>query len=183
MKKVIALSLLTLAVLGALRGTAIPALYAQDVVGLSLSLGLEVDGYSPASMGFGVKFGGDYRFGEMLSIGTSSLLVNDGSFTTLEISGNMRYYFFRDENSLIKNYSWASIFHIFVQAEGGAAVFFSEDNTPQSRLMGGMVAGSRIALGRFGSFYIEPYLRFGYPYIFSVGVVGVYRFPITGVFW
>jgi hypothetical protein len=183
MKKIISLFLCTLAVLGAIRGISMPALSAQDVVGFSLSLGLEADGYSPSSMGFGVRFGGDYRFGETLSVGTSGLLATDGDFTTLEISGNLRYYFFRDENSLIKYYNWASIFHIFVQAEGGAAVFFSEGNSIQTRLMGGIAAGSRIALSRFGSFYIEPYLRIGYPHIFSVGVMGVYRFPITGVFW
>jgi hypothetical protein len=183
MKKIISLSLCMLAVLGAMRGTLMPVLSAQDVVGFSLSLGLEADGYSPTSMGIGARFGGDYRFGEMLSVGTSGLLATDGALTTLEISGNLRYYFFRDENSLIKHYSWASIFHIFVQAEGGAAVFFNEDDSVQTRLMGGLAAGSRIALSRFGSFYIEPYLRIGYPYIYSIGVTGVYRFPITGVFW
>jgi hypothetical protein len=183
MKKLISLSLCTLAVLGAIRGVSMPVLSAQDVVGFSVSLGLEADGYSPTSMGFGVRFGGDYRFGEMLSVGTSGLVVTDGVLTTLEISVNVRYYLFRDENSLIRHYNWASIFHIFVQAEGGAAVFFTEDDSVQTRLMGGLVAGSRIALSRYGSFYIEPYLGFGYPQIFSVGVMGVYRFPIRGVFW
>jgi hypothetical protein len=84
---------------------------------------------------------------------------------------------------LIKYYNWASVFHIFLQAEGGAAVFSSEGSFSQSFVMAGLVAGSRIVLSRFGSFYIEPYLRGGYPYIFSIGVLGVYRFPIRGMYW
>jgi hypothetical protein len=183
MKKIIGLSLFVVTFLGSIKGIATPVLYAQDVVGFSLSLGVEANDYSTESMGFGVRFSGDYRFGESLSIGTSSLLCSDGGFSTLEFSGNMRYYFFRDEASLIKHYNRASIFHFFLQAEGGAAVFFREGNSPQSRLMAGIAAGSRIALGRFSSLYIEPYLRFGYPYIVSIGVLGVYRFPIKGVFW
>jgi hypothetical protein len=182
MRKIICFSLFILAVLGAVQNGA-PNLYAQDVVGLSLSLGLEGNGYSPTSIGFGARFSGDYRFGETLSIGTSSLLSSDGGFTTLEFSGNIRYYFFRDENSLIKHYNWSSIYHFFAQAEAGADVFLRDGRSVQVRFMGGAVAGSRIALSRFGTFYVEPYLRVGYPYIFSVGVLGVYRFPITGVFW
>jgi hypothetical protein len=76
-----------------------------------------------------------------------------------------------------------SVFHLFLQAEGGAAVFIDEKESFQPSIMAGIAAGSRIALSRFGSFYIEPYLRVGYPHIFGIGVLGVYRFPITGVFW
>jgi hypothetical protein len=182
MKKIISLCFFILAVLGAI-GIKIPAVYAQDVVGFSLSLGLEGNGYSPTSMGFGAKLVGDYRFGEILSVGTSSLVSNDGVLTTLEFSGNIRYYFLRDEENLIKYYNLVSTFHLFLQAEVGAAVFIDEANRLQPHLMVGLAAGSRIALSRYGSFYVEPYLRIGYPHIFGVGILGVYRFPITGVFW
>jgi hypothetical protein len=184
MKKMVSLLFITGAVLGAIKGAGMPALYAQhDVVGLSLSLGLEGSGYSPESMAFGARLSGDYRFGEMLSLGTSFLFCGDGVLTTLEFSGNVRYYFLRDEESLIRYYSFTSIYHLFVQAEAGAAAFLEENNSLQPHFMAGLTAGARIALGRFESWYIEPYLRVGYPYIFSMGVLAVYRFPITGVFW
>jgi hypothetical protein len=183
MKKIASLFFITMAVLGAIKGVGIPMAYAQDVVGLSLSLGLEGNGYSPDAMGFGARLAGNYRFGEMLSIGTSFLVCGDDVLTTMEFSGNVRYYFLRDEESLIKYYNWMSVFHLFLQAEAGAAAFIDENNSLQPHFMAGLVAGSRIAFSRFGSFYIEPYLRIGYPYIFAIGVLGVYRFPITGVFW
>jgi hypothetical protein len=183
MKKIISLLLFILAVLGAGKGTATTAAYAQDVVGFSLSLGLEGDGYSSTSMGFGVRLAGDYRFGEHLSIGTSSLVSSDTYLTTLEFSGTIRYYLLRDEDSLIKHYNWASVFHFFLQAEGGAVVFMADSDFLHADMMLGLATGSRIALSRYGSFYIEPYLRIGYPHLFSIGILGVYRFPIKGVFW
>jgi hypothetical protein len=183
MKKITSLFFITAAVLGAIKGGGTQAAYAQDVVGFSLSLGLEGNGYSPESMGFGARLAGDYRFGEMLSIGTSFLFCSDDVLMTLEFSGNIRYYFLRNEDSLIKHYNWMSVFHLFLQAEGGAAAFIDENNSLRPHFMAGLVAGSRIALSRFGSFYIEPYVRVGYPHIFGVGVLGVYRFPLTGVFW
>jgi hypothetical protein len=181
MKKIVNLVIVTVVVLGA--GKGLPAAYAQDVVGLSLSLGPEVNVYSPEFVAVGLRARGDYRFGEMLAIGTSFLFCSEKDLTTLEFSGNVRYYLLRDEASLIKFYNMMSVFHFFLQAEGGAAAFIDEKNSLQPHFMGGIAAGSRIALDRVGSFYIEPYLRLGYPYIFGVGVVGVYRFPLTGVFW
>ncbi|MDR1230791.1 MAG: hypothetical protein LBK61_05260 [Spirochaetaceae bacterium] len=181
MKKIIRLFALILTVLGATGGAA--TLYAQNAAGFSLWGGAEANGYSPTSAGFGGRIGEDYRFGEQFSFGSSFLLSSDGDFTTLEFSANLRYYLFRNESSLIKHYNWAAVFHFFVQAEGGAGIFITEDNTPQALLMGGLAIGSRIALGRLSSFYIEPYARIGYPYILGVGVLGVYRFPVKGGTW
>jgi hypothetical protein len=183
MKKITSLFVFILTVLGITGGAS--TLYAKDVVGFSLWVGAEANGYSPTSAGFGARAGEDYRFGEQFSFGTSFLLSSDidGSFTTFEFSANLRYYLFRNESSLINHYNQATVFHFFVQAEGGAGVFFTEDNPPQARLMGGLAAGSRIALGQSNSFYIEPYLRIGYPYLYGVGVLGVYRFPVKGVTW
>ncbi|MDR1096231.1 MAG: hypothetical protein LBL31_07560 [Spirochaetaceae bacterium] len=181
MKRLISLFVFILPILGATGGAA--ALHAQDVAGLSLWGGPEANGYSPTSMGFGGRVGEDYRFGERFSFGASVLLSDGSNFTTLEFSVNLRYYLFRDEGSLIKHFNRSAIFHFFVQAEGGAGVFFTEGNSPNARLMGGIAAGSRIALSRFSSFYVEPYLRVGYPYLLGAGVLGVYRFPVKGVAW
>jgi hypothetical protein len=181
MKKIIRLFVFLLSILGATGGVA--TLHAQDVVGFSLWGGLEANGYSPTSMGFGVRAGEDYRFGERFSFGTSFLLSSGDNFTTLEFSAILRYYLFRNERSLIRYYNRATIFHFFVQAEGGTGVFFMEDNSPNARLMGGVAVGSRIALGRFSSFYLEPYVRIGYPHLWGAGVLGVYRFPVKGVTW
>jgi hypothetical protein len=181
MKKIIRLFVFILSVLGATGGAS--TLHAQDVVGFSLWGGLEANGYSPTSMGFGVRAGEDYRFGERLSFGTSFLLSGSDNFTTLEFSVHLRYYLFRGERSLIKHYNRSAIFHFFIQAEGGAGVFFTDNDSPNALLMGGVAAGCRIALGRFSSLYLEPYARIGYPYLYGVGVLGVYRFPVKGVTW
>jgi hypothetical protein len=184
MKKILSLFIFITAFLGASIGGAFTRLYAQEVEGFSLSLGLEGNSYSPSSMAFGLRWGGDYRFSEMWSIGGSGLVCADSEgLTTLEFSGNIRCYFLRGEENLIKYYNWGSLFHLFLQAEGGASSFIAKDRNIQPQFMAGIAAGSRIALSRFSTFYIEPYVRLGYPYIVSVGIVGVYRFPVKGVFW
>ena len=61
----------------------------------------------------------------------------------------------------------------FVQADLGAFLILEDgDLTPM--FDGGLRAGYRIALGEM--FYLEPYARGGYPFVFGVGVLAGLRF-------
>jgi hypothetical protein len=62
--------------------------------------------------------------------------------------------------------------NFFVQADIGAYLFLEEGEvTPMFN--GGLRVGYRIPLG---SFYIEPYGRGGYPYIFGIGLAAGVKF-------
>jgi len=55
----------------------------------------------------------------------------------------------------------------FVQAELGTAVFF-EDSKAYPAFSGGLAAGWRFLFNE--KFYIEPYIRGGYPFIWGIGL-------------
>lgn len=189
MKNIVCFVVFTTMTLGVVEGMRPASLAAQNVAGFSLSLGADANLYNSNRIGFGVRMSGDYRFGEMISIGSSALIGNDfnedasKSLGTLEFTGNFRYYFFRDDKSLIRFYAWQSIFHIFLQAELGMAAFIVKITNPGPILVAGLAGGVRIALSRFSLFFIEPYVRIGFPYTFSIGITGGYHFPEKGLFW
>jgi hypothetical protein len=96
-------------------------------------------------------------FGVGLKAGYSHNFSNTG---TLEMAALGRWYFLSFEKS-----------RLFAQVELGADLIFSgERNIPA--LLGGLVLGWRIPLG---SWYLEPALRGGYPYIWGGGLGFGYR--------
>ena len=164
------------------------SIFGQDVEGFSLSLGLEGNGYSPPpaeSIGFGGRLGGDYRFGEMFSIGAGILASTDmGKLAAFEFTGKFRMYLLRSEEDLIKYYMWQPLYHIFLELAGGAVVLQYHDlKGLQGKPVISVQAGVRIALNEYTTWYLEPYIRGGYPVIFGIGLMAVYRFPFQGVFW
>jgi hypothetical protein len=78
-----------------------------------------------------------------------------------------------EQRLLFRFYPFPDYAKFFLQAEGGAAVIFEEDNDP-FRFSGGMVTGYRFTLGRIG--YLEPSLRIGYPFFWGVGIAGGLNF-------
>jgi hypothetical protein len=161
---------------------------AQDVEGFSMSLGFEGNGYSPPppeALGFGLRLGGDYRFNEMFSVGASAMAASDfGMLATFEFSGILRVYYLRSQENLIQYHEWQPFFHLFAQFSGGAAVLQYYDSKGLKAMPSFSVeAGCRIVFNEYSSWYIEPYIRGGYPVIFGAGILAVYRFPFQGVFW
>jgi hypothetical protein len=189
MKSIVGFVVFAMAALGAAGGLRPAPLAAQDVVGFSLSFGPDSNYYNPERACIGVRFSGDYRFGEMLSVGSSALVASDFNEDTsetmevFEFTGYVRYYLFRDGGNLIRLYTWHSLFHAFIQAEIGVAAFIVKVDNPGPIASLGLTGGVRIALGRFSPFYIEPSVRIGVPYTVGVCFLAVYRFPINGTHW
>jgi hypothetical protein len=62
---------------------------------------------------------------------------------------------------------------IFTQWDMGAS-FIVDDKTLYPELLMGVVGGVRIPF--LGRFYAEPFVRFGYPYMWGIGATGGIRF-------
>jgi hypothetical protein len=60
----------------------------------------------------------------------------------------------------------------FVQADLGAAIAM-EDFRPHPAILGGFTGGVRIPLN---DWYVEPFIRGGYPFIWGAGLIAGYRF-------
>jgi hypothetical protein len=78
----------------------------------------------------------------------------------LEMAALGRWYFLSFEKS-----------RLFAQFEAGADLIFYEGKTFPT-LLGGLALGWRVSLG---SWYLEPVLRGGYPYIWGAGLGFGYR--------
>jgi len=126
----------------------------------------EGSGYSR----YNVAFGGGILFGGSLDgkgIGLSLLYAQDAeNFIFLEILANVRLYLSRAKDNT----------GIFLQAEGGI-VFFSYEKFEFKDYFApsvGLRAGWRFMIIK--NWYIEPFIRGGYPYILGAGFSSGYRF-------
>ena len=150
---------------------------AQDAQGykLSLNAGAEMNmnsGDQPelnnkTALGFGAHIGGEYIINEMFAAGIN-MNFNFSDFFAIETAGFFRWYFLKglpDSAGIFRN--------IFVQADLG--VWIGTDSHSEAvKFLGGGSAGMRIPLP--GNFYIEPYARFGYPFLVGGGVTAGYLF-------
>lgn len=113
------------------------------------------------SPGAGIYF--DYNFTRRLTMGIKTLMSYDvfneeNSIYTLEPAGFLRIY--------LVSPSGEPSTGIFIEADGGLSFIFVDDDTKYST-SGGINLGFRKGLN---SFYIEPNLRVGYPYMFGAGL-------------
>jgi len=100
-----------------------------------------------ARLSVGLLFTASYNFDEII---------------VLEPAVSIRWYFLGTNGA-----GW------FVQAEGGAyLVLEAEDITPL--FLGGIRAGFRLPLSDM--FFIEPFGRLGYPFMFGIGFLAGIRF-------
>lgn len=105
----------------------------------------------------------DYNFTRKLTIGIKTLVSYDvfykeKSIYTFEPIAFFRFY--------LASVSGEPSTGLFVEADGGASLIFF-DNTAKSCFNAGAALGFR---KEFNSFYLEPCLRFGYPYILGAGI-------------
>ena len=105
----------------------------------------------------------DYNFTRKLTVGIKALVSYDvfykgKSIYTFEPIAFFRFY--------LASVSGEPSTGLFVQADGGASLIFL-DNTAKSCFNAGASLGFR---KEFNSFYLEPSLRFGYPYILGAGL-------------
>ena len=139
--------------------------------GIFTGLGLEVNGNSRegAAMGGNLTVGLDLN--EQFSLGIKTVLSgNFDTIVTLEPAAFFRYYIPTLEFS-----PSFSISGLFAQAELGTIIFF-EQNKGYPAFLGGVALGWRYNIDEI--WYIEPSVRFGYPFIWGVSFQGGLRFKL-----
>jgi len=135
---------------------------------LYVGLLAETSGYSRYNTAFGggIVFGGNF---DGIGMGLNLLYAWDAeSFIFFETLAHVRLYFSREKDNT----------GIFLQAEGGV-VFFSYENfeiTDYSALSVGLRAGWRFIM--IDNWYVEPFIRGGYPYIFGLGFSSGFKFDL-----
>lgn len=128
------------------------------------SLGLGVDGSMNSRKGFalGGSLSLDYGIIQNLCAGIKfGFSHNFDRIMILEPESFVRWYFF----STMK-------ISLFAQADIGASLVF-EDLKLHPTVLGGLTMGVRIPLK---DWYVEPYVRGGYPVIWGSGIIAGYRF-------
>jgi len=119
------------------------------------------------ALAFGIHSGVEINLNEMFSTGVN-LSVSFSDVYAFEASGFFRWYFLGglpDSAGFFRN--------LFAQADLG--VWTGNDNHSETvKFLGGGSVGMRIPLP--GNFYIEPYARFGYPFLVGGGVTAGYLF-------
>jgi hypothetical protein len=125
-------------------------------------VGLEANMNAPVNTAAGAWFSAIRDLGRSpFAVGIKTGYSYDFSgLGTLELGALGRWYFLPLNKS-----------RIFVQAELGADLIFYEGETLPA-FLGGLAAGWRMPLG---SWFLEPTLRAGYPYIWGAGLAFGYR--------
>jgi len=119
---------------------------------------------------YNIALGGGIAFGGSLDgkgIGLHLLYALDAeNFIFLEALAHVRLYLSRVKDNT----------GIFLQAEGGIVLFSYEKFgfTGYYSPVGGLCAGWRFMMNKY--WYIEPFIRGGYPYIFGAGFSSGFRF-------
>jgi outer membrane protein OmpA-like peptidoglycan-associated protein/TolB-like protein len=122
----------------------------------ALGIGMEYNMNSTMDIAaaFGMNFGFDYNINSLFAVGAiQSLSFSD--IIALETSGLFRWYFLQN---------------VFLQADAGLWT-----NGEDFMFLIGARSGVRLPVSR--NFYVEPYARVGYPFMFGAGVAGGFRLP------
>ncbi len=114
-------------------------------------------------------FSFDFSLWRKFSLGAKVLVSYDyhekqNQVLTIETLGALRYY--------IVSFSGEPVSGMYLEAQAGASLLLV-DSKLKSVFNGGGAAGYRLTLG---SFFIEPELRFGYPYMCGAGLAAGIRF-------
>lgn len=135
------------------------------------SIGIIAEGNKNSLSGIaaagGISF--DYSVLRRLSLGAKVIvsydfLEKDNSIFTLEPLGTIRWY--------VVSPSGEPSAGLFAEGECGPELIFVNSEL-QTIINGGFSLGFRFTAG---SFYFEPYLRGGYPYLFGTGINFGFRF-------
>jgi hypothetical protein len=146
--------------------TLVSLVEAQEAKQFSLGLGIEANMYARRGVALGTAVSADYGFLPNLAAGIKfGFSHNLARIMALEPEVFARWYA-GDVKGLF----------LFVQAGLGTSVIFedrSEGRKAHPAVMGNLAAGLRIPLKQW---YVEPYLRTGYPFIWGAGVSAGRRF-------
>jgi len=131
----------------------------------AVSLGLEWDMNSRKNFAGGLALGFDYNLPVAIPFAVGMTVTVSSNFTgivVIEPAALFRWYFLGKRHS-----------GFFAQADAGAYLVI-EDEELSPLFLGGLRGGFRLPLGTM--FYIEPYGRVGYPFMFGIGVMAGIRF-------
>jgi len=128
----------------------------------ALGIGAEWNMNSRENFAGGAVMAFDYALPNSFAVGLNATASSNFSgITVIEPSALFRWYF-------LGGYSG-----FFVQADCGAYLIL-EDGEFTAMFLGGLRSGFRVPLK--SKFYIEPYGRIGYPFVFGVGVLAGIKF-------
>jgi len=130
---------------------------------MALGFGLEWNMNSRENFAGGAALGFGYNLPHALAAGlTVSGSSNFGGIGVVETSALLRRYFPGREHA-----------GFFAQADLGLSLIL-EDGEATPLFLGGLRAGYRLPVGSL--WYVEPFDRLGYPYLFGVGVTAGIKF-------
>ena len=134
----------------------------QGVKKAAVGLGAEFNMNSRYNFAGGVVIGFDFNLSRAFAVGfTVTGSSNFSGIAVIEPAALFRWYVFGNSAGL------------FVQADAGAYLIL-EDGELTPLFLGGLRGGFRLPLG--STFFIEPYGRVGYPFVFGVGASAGIRF-------
>jgi hypothetical protein len=132
--------------------------------GVFAALGVEANSNTREGAAFGGSLSGGVDLDNQFSLGLKAAFSsNMDTITALETAALFRYY-------LPLKFSG-----LFAQAELGAVIFFENDSSYPA-FLGGAAFGWRFNF--YKNWYIEPYVRGGYPFIWGAGVLAGLHFDI-----
>ena len=141
--------------------------FSQDSHKTAIGLGLEFNMNSraeKAAAGGGI-IGFDFNLIPSLAAGVTFGASHDFRNTvTLEPAAMFRWYFLNKDN-----------LGLFAQADLGVSLVLDDGLSP--KFLGGLRAGMRIPAG--ANFYVEPFVRGGYPFLIGAGVMAGIRLPVS----
>lgn len=130
---------------------------------LALGLAPEMNMNSRENFALGLCLNLDFNLGSVFGLGLTVTVSNNfDNFTVIEPAALFRWYI------LGNNYSG-----LFIQTDLGLYLFIDEWET-KPLFLGGLRGGFRIPMGNM--FYLEPYGRVGYPFLFGYGLTTGLRF-------
>jgi hypothetical protein len=136
--------------------------YSQETHRISLGIGIEGNLNSRQDMALGENLTFDYEINRFLALGIK--LGANQNFKRLQIwepEAFIRWYFMDLSGP-----------KLFIQGDLGASIiYYRSDLYPV--IMGGISGGIRFPLNNW---YVEPYIRGGYPFILGAGICAGYRF-------
>ena len=131
---------------------------------MAVGLGLEWNMNSRHNFAGGAVLGMNFNLTDKIALGLN--LGGSSNFSTvvvIEPAALFRYYFLENEHG-----------KFFGQVDAGAFFLFEEGYDMYTMALFGIRGGLRKPLG--SSFYIEPYGRLGYPFVFGLGVMAGLKF-------
>jgi len=130
---------------------------------------LNLNARDTVAMGFPFSF--DYNLptaAAPFAVG-ANVIVSSGfaGATVLETAASFRWYFLGSKHV-----------GFFTQADLGAYLIFEDEKT-HPLFLGGLRGGYRLPFGSM--FYVDPYVRLGYPFVFGFGALAGIRFDYGGL--